>query len=61
MFNKIFYLIKYFFLRKFIRKYKISLIPNYDFVFNDHIINFYNIYNSKFLGRSNNLIIINKK
>ena len=39
MFNKIFYLIKYFFLRNFVRKYKISPILNYGFVLNDYIIN----------------------
>jgi hypothetical protein len=39
---KKFLLIKYFFLRFFVRKYKISAIKNYGFIVNDYLINFNN-------------------
>jgi hypothetical protein len=39
VFKKLLYLIKYFILRSFLRKYKISAIKNYGFVINDYLIN----------------------
>lgn len=38
-FRSFLYLIKYFLLRNFVRKYKISPIQNYGFVINDYLLN----------------------